>query len=189
MLGAAAATSLIGGISSALNYTPTTGKEKHLGDYLAATQGNPLNLIPELIKMNRDKNTVVSGSPGAYADGGDLPLSSNTFQVKGSPQTTDGNTYLMNQNVVKLDHNEVIDTNRNFVFSDDLKDGNKSFAMKAAKISRSVGKAEQALRNTPNDLQEQKTIEYANKELGRIAARQEAMAHSMGLRESSPTHM
>lgn len=83
VMGATAALSLGTGIASAVNYKPQVGKEKHFGDYLAASGGNPLALIPELIKMNKDKNTVVSGSPGSYYTGGPLlPMPQDTINPR-----------------------------------------------------------------------------------------------------------
>ena len=116
----------------------------------------------------------------------DDQLSSNAFQVKGNPNVTDGNAYNINGSPVKLDHNEVIDTQRNFVFSDDLKIGKKSFADMAVKPNKAIGKAEKILQSNPYDEQAKKTIEFSNRNLGTIATKQEEMATLMGLRPEQP---
>ena len=124
------------------------------------------------------------GELKGYETGGqiDQQLSSGSFQVKGNPNVTDGNAYNINGSPVKLDHNEVIDTQRNFVFSDDLKIGKKSFADMAVKPNKAIGKAEKILQSNPYDEQAKKTIEFSNRNLGTIATKQEEMATLMGLR-------
>ena len=211
-IGLTAASTLVGGIAGSLNYKPTEGPETK-GLFQRSLQaiaqnpiGGPLSIIPEVIKFNKERNTVVSGSPGSYAKGGsvkrcatggemdedanpndtDDQLSSNAFQVKGNPNVTDGNTYNINGSPVKLDHNEVIDTQRNFVFSDDLKIGKKSFADMAVKPNKAIGKAEKILQSNPYDEQAKKTIEFSNRNLGTIATIQEEMATLMGLRKEEP---
>ncbi len=117
------------------------------------------------------------------AMGGDLPLSSSSFQVKGNPQVTDGN-YYPNLNA-KLDHNEVITSTQNggnFVFSDILKEGDRSFASHAKEYEAAKGKAEKRLKANPNDEQSKSTISQTNGLLEALATRQEMLAASKGLR-------
>lgn len=117
------------------------------------------------------------------ATGGDLPLSSSSFQVKGNPQVTDGNYYP--QLNAKLDHNEVISTTANggkFVFSDILKEGDRSFAAHAKEYEAAKGKAEKRLKANPNDEQSKSTISQTNGLLEALANRQEMLAASKGLR-------
>lgn len=133
--------------------------------------------------LEKFPNKAMGGELKGYATGGqmDNQLSSDSFQVQGNPNVTDGNHY-PEQNI-NLDHNEVVDTKRNFVFSDDLKIGKKSFATMAVKPSKAIGKAEKVLQRNPYDQQAKKTIEFSNRQLGTIAATQEELATLMGLRQ------
>lgn len=138
--------------------------------------------IPAIASIfSKPDHTIVSGSPGNYATGGDVPLSSSAFQVQGNPNVTDGNTY----GDVKLDHNEVItDTAQGkFVYSDDLKHSSgKSYAMLAKKYESAKGKAEKVLQVSPYDEQAKSTISQSNRLLEQLASEQEAQATAMGLR-------
>ena len=69
LMGAQAVMKTAGAYSDAINYKPTLGAEKSAPGVLDFVK-NPLGFGAELIKFNKDKNTVVSGSPGAYATGG-----------------------------------------------------------------------------------------------------------------------
>lgn len=119
-----------------------------------------------------------------FSTGGDVQLSNNSFQVKGNPQTTDGNYYpALN---AKLDHNEVV-TNANsqpFVFSDVLKDPqtNKSFAELAKVAEKSKGKAQERLNRNPYDELSKNTLAQSEALLNRYATTQERLAASKGLR-------
>jgi len=115
-----------------------------------------------------------------YQNGGqmrDQQLSSTSFQVKGAPNVTDGNSYPeLNAN---LDHNEVVDSKAKFVFSDDLKMGKKSFAELAKPLYKKVGNLE--TRKDPISLA---TTEQLNKQIQTLAMTQEELATALGLREN-----
>lgn len=139
----------------------------------------------------KSSDKVISASPGNYQTGGDIPLSSDSFQVKGNANTVDGNKYQMGNKKVALDHNEVImdttDGNK-FVFSDSLIDPktNMSYAKLAAKHSKAKGEAEKvlAMPKTAYDEQAKSTVSQSNAVLNRLATQQEQQATMMGLRES-----
>lgn len=111
---------------------------------------------------------------------GDQQLSSSSFQVKGNPQTTDGNYYP--EYNANLDHNEVV--KNQFVFSDKLKHPatGQSFAKEAAGIESAIGKAQKTLKSNPNDKAAKNTVKLNEQRSKALAATQEAMASSMGLR-------
>lgn len=117
--------------------------------------------------------------------GGDIQLSSDSFQVKGNPQVTDGNTYP--QLNAKLDHNEVVSTTQDgnkFIFSNTLKLGKKSFAEIVKPIERAKGKAEKLLMVTPGDRISKNTVALSNKLLDDVANQQEQLAVAKGHRNS-----
>lgn len=130
-------------------------------------------------------NKHLSADRYRYASGGDVQLSSDSFQVKGNPQVTDGNTYPgLN---AKLDHNEVVSTTQDgtkFVFSDTLKLGKKSFAEIVKPIERAKGKAEKLLASTPGDRISKNTVALSNKLLDDVAAQQEQLAAAKGHRNA-----
>ena len=110
------------------------------------------------------------------ANGGDIPLSSGSFQVKGNPGTTDGNTYDYKGAPIALDHNEVVDTQKDFVFSDDITNPmtDKSFAKDAAKLQRATGKAEKAA-IMHNSAEAKNTLKYHEQARSSLASLQELM--------------
>lgn len=107
-------------------------------------------------------NKVAPFKKWQYAEfdkGGDIPLNSDAFQVKGNPQTTDANEYNMGGTPVALDHNEVV--KGNFVFSDSITNpltGNK-FSVDAKPIQKSIGKAEKKI-NLYGDLLSRNTAKH-----------------------------
>lgn len=112
-------------------------------------------------------------------DADDKQLSNNSFQVKGNPNETDGNSYPeLNAN---LDHNEVVDSKAKFVFSDDLKmpGSKRSFAQEAKPLYSKVGKLE-----TRFDPISNATKEQLNKQINNLAMTQEQLATSLGLRNN-----
>lgn len=119
----------------------------------------------------------------SFADGGqmDAPLASDSFQVKGHPNKTDGNYYP--EYNANLDHNEVVKDS--FVFSDKLKIGKDSFAKLAKIIETSTGKAEKALKINPEDTAALNTIKHNEVRSAALAAKQEQQATAMGLRDNS----
>jgi len=126
-----------------------------------------------------DKNSETVNA----STGGDLGLSSTGFQVKGNPNTTDGNHYPhLNAN---LDHNEVVSnsvTDTPFIFSDDLKVGKHSFAAMAKRLEAAKGKAEKILKSTPYDQMSKNTVMMSDKALEDLATQQEELATNMGHR-------
>lgn len=148
-------------------------------------------LISQLANVfAKSSDKVISASPGNYQSGGDIPLSSDSFQVKGNPNTVDGNKYQMGNSKVALDHNEVImDTNNGkFVFSDSLTEPNtkQTYAKLAAKYSKAKGKAEKVLAvpKTSYDEQAKSTVAQSNIVLDTLASKQEQQATNMGLRNN-----
>jgi len=111
--------------------------------------------------------------------GGDLPLSSNSFEVKGDPNKVDSEYYP--QENVKLDDGEVVtkDQSGAFVFSDTL-----GFAKLAKKPSQAIGKAEQKLKEMPYDETSKATIAHSQQILNKLAKAQEELATKLGLREN-----
>lgn len=134
----------------------------------------------QVMDAQNEKKKTVYGSPGNYATGGDMQLSSSSFQVKGNANTTDGNSYNMGNTSVKLDHNEVVKDNK-FVYSDDLTNvlSGNSFAEDAAKIEKSTGKIEK--RGYPDAISSN-TIKRNEVLLQDLAMVQEKIAALKGLR-------
>jgi len=116
-----------------------------------------------------------------YATGGDIDLSSNSFQVKGNPNVTDGNYYP--EYNANLDHNEVVKDA--FVYSNKLKVGGVSFAQHAKKIEQSTGKAEKMLKINPHDETAKNTIKMNEQKAQSLATAQETLASMKGLRNPS----
>ena len=110
----------------------------------------------------------------AYGGSLDRNLSSTTFQVQGNSQETDGNNYNYKGSPVSLDHNEVVDTQKDFVYSDIVINPltNKSFAKDAEKLQRATGKAEKQV--AMNSSSESKnTVKYHNQMKDSLAGLQE----------------
>jgi hypothetical protein len=68
-------TEIAGDYASAYNYKPQLGKEKSEKEYaqeniMAGIMKGPIGAAPSIIRMMKDKNTIVSGSPGSYKNGG-----------------------------------------------------------------------------------------------------------------------
>lgn len=115
--------------------------------------------------------------------GGALPISSDSVQIKGSPNTVDGNSFPQIQ--ANLDHNEVL--KNNFVFSNRLKDDLTSspFAKLALLIEKGTASAEKTLKTNPSDQFAKNAIRLNNQNLENVAKRQEQKAQSLGLRDNS----
>lgn len=137
-----------------------------------------LGLISGLVKKQQAekelRNTVITGTPGNFAKGGDIPLSSESFQVKGNAGTIDGNNYNYKGSPVALDHNEVVDTAEDFVYSDIITNPltNKSFAKDAEKLQRATGKAEKQVA-MHNSEEAKNTIKYHQQAKTALAGMQE----------------
>ena len=134
----------------------------------------------------KDTTAKFNGTPGTYATGGDMQLSSNSFQVQGNPNITDGNQYQMQGQQVALDHNEVVtDTPQGkFVYSDKIKDpqARKTFAKMAEKVERATGKAEKKLKVNPYDPAAKATVAQNKILMDGLAERQEFIANALGMR-------
>lgn len=113
--------------------------------------------------------------------GNDVRLSDNATQVKGSPETTDANQYIVGDTRVHLDHDEVVKGNK--VLSNKLINPltGKTFAQDAAKSERLVEKLSK--RNSPVD---RTTIKRLNNDTEKLYEFQETLATQMGLRKTQP---
>lgn len=142
-----------------------------------------LNAVGQLVKMNKNKNTVVYGSPGSYASGGDMSLNNQAFKVNAPANQTDVKYYPSMD--VKLDNNEVVDMSRKIVYSDDIKNpttGN-SFATDAAKLEYKKGLSQKKVERY-KDPYAANTIEALDR-MGRdLYSKQEVIATAMGKRNS-----
>lgn len=112
------------------------------------------------------------------AYGGDIPLSQDSFQVKGNPNTTDGNHY----GNVSLDHDEVVKDN--FVFSNKLFNPltGETFAKEANRIEKSTGKIERRTASNPHDLIASNTLKQNEMMSNQLRNIQERVATQLGLR-------
>lgn len=168
----------------AFTYKPTLGPDKNGPDWSKAIGPTGIAaMIPELIRWNKDKNTVVSGSPGSYASGGDMSLSNSAFQVQGNANVTDGNKYNYKGTKVALDDDEVVRTDKDFVFTDkdfSLLSGN-TFAEDAAVLQKSTGNAEKMITKY-GSTEAQNTIKYNERMTKDLASLQELMAAVKGKR-------
>lgn len=146
-------------------------------------------LYKTLLKNSR-KSTRESAGVDGYASGGqmgDQQLSNTSFQVKGNPNVTDGNSYPeLNAN---LDHNEVVKMDPGqapFVFSRKLKmENGKSFAEAARKLEISTGRSEKVLKTNPDDPFARATIAHNENRSNILAQAQEELATARGLRGPS----
>jgi len=142
-----------------------------------------LNAVGQLVKMNKNKNTVVYGSPGSYASGGDMSLNNQAFKVNAPANQTDVKYYPSMD--VKLDNNEVVDMSRKIVYSDDIKNpttGN-SFATDAAKLEYKKGLSQKKVERYKDPFATN-TIEALDR-MGRdLYSKQEVIATAMGKRDN-----
>lgn len=146
--------------NNALNTLQWADTERALGNYQ-----RPTNFANGGM-MDEDSNPN---------DSDDQQLSNSAFQVKGNPNVTDGNSYpSLNAN---LDHNEVVDKNAKFVFSNQLKNGKETFAKEAAELYKRIGKVENR-----KDPISQATVQQLNKQVQTLAMSQEQLAQALGLR-------
>jgi hypothetical protein len=186
-------------IGQAANSTPTYDPQAKggfdFGQALGATtaSGGPfgplgmiaggLNAVGQLVKSNKAKNTVVYGSPGQYASGGDMSLNNQAFKVNAPANQTDVKYYP--EFDVKLDNNEVVDASRKIVYSDDIKNpttGN-SFATDAAKLEYKKGLSQKKVERYKDPFASN-TIEALDR-MGRdLYSKQEVLATVMGKRNN-----
>jgi hypothetical protein len=142
-----------------------------------------LNAVGQLVKSNKAKNTVVYGSPGQYASGGDMSLNNQSFKVNAPANQTDVKYYPSMD--VKLDNNEVVDMSRKIVYSDDIKNpttGN-SFATDAAKLEYKKGLSQKKVEQYKDPFAFN-TIEALDR-MGRdLYSKQEVVATAMGKRDN-----
>ena len=136
--------------------------------------GGPITPNYQTLGDNKPIKTPFNRASGGAMD---QQLSDTSFQVKDNPNVTDGKYYSrFNAN---LDHNEVVDSEAKFVFSDDLNDPNtgKSFAQAVKPLYSRKGKLENR-----KDPISQATIGQLNKQIEDLAMTQEQLATMLGLR-------
>lgn len=173
-----------------------------------------LGLIGGMVDANQQKKLdakkIVAATPGNYntggiiqyppqmkgshrrfkvqelANGGDIDLNSQEFMVKGNPTTTDGNTYNYKGTPIKLDHNEVVNTQEDFVYSDSITNPltNNSFAKDAAFISKRKGNAEKLVKLF-NSAEAKNTMKYMDAQNKDLKTAQETIAASTGMRDNA----
>lgn len=118
--------------------------------------------------------------------GGDVPLSSTSFEVNGNPNVADSEHYKMGDTYVRLDDKEVYKEGENngFVFSNKLKDPvtNKRFSQLAKAQELGIKNAEKQVARNPYDTFSMNTVNRNNQNLADIAMRQELSAAAQGLR-------
>lgn len=168
--------SVLGAASPLLSLIPgAQGLAGPLSAFSALTSA-----LSPLFESSGDKR--VGNSPGAYADGGDISLSNQSFQVKGNPNVYDSEEYTTPNGPIKLDHNEVI--KGSFAFSNRLRNpttGN-TFAEDVAPIEKSTAKASK--RSTiANDPISNNTISANERRTESIATVQETLATLLGKRD------
>lgn len=137
--------------------------------------------LSPMFESSGDKR--IGRSPGAYADGGDLTLSNQSFQVKGNPNVYDSESYRSPKGRINLDHNEVI--KGSFAFSNRLRNpatGN-TFAEDVAPIEKSTGKASKRA-ILAHDPIANNTITQNEQRAKTIANTQELLAMLMGKRKN-----
>lgn len=119
------------------------------------------------------------------ANGGFVNLSSTAYEVEGDPSVTDSvNTDYKGMNL-KLDHDEVVDTAANFVYSNKIINplSKQSFAKDAARLEMRKGKAEKAA-DRYGDTHAANTIKHIQPQLNTLANAQELIATLKGKRPS-----
>lgn len=153
--------------------------------------GPAMGMISGLVKKQQAekelRNTVVTGTPGNFATGGTIPLSTDSFQVKGSPNTTDGNDFNYKGAPIALDHDEVVDTAEDFVYSDDIINpttGN-SFAKDASKLHKAIGKAEKQIELNGSE-EAKNTIKHSKQMGSSLASLQELLKTPMQPQTTAP---
>lgn len=167
--------SILGAASPLLSLIPGA---QALSGPLSAFSALTSALSP-MFESSGDKR--VGHSPGAYATGGDISLSKQSFQVKGNPNVYDSEEFTTPNGPIKLDHNEVI--KGSFAFSNRLRNpatGN-TFAEDVAPIEKSTAKASKRA-ILANDPISRNTITANEKRTESIANIQEALATLMGKR-------
>lgn len=119
---------------------------------------------------------------GNYQSGGNLvPLNSSDMKVVGdNPNETDG----VDIGDAMLDHNEVYDTDKEFIFSDmkSLKLGNKTPAKLTTTISKISGNSDKRLVDNPQDKISLATKNIIERMKSKIAEGQEYLATIKGYR-------
>lgn len=138
----------------------------------------------EAIKSDAMKSSLgYNPNPyGNYQSGGNLvPLNSSDMKVVGdNPNETDG----VDIGDAILDHNEVYDTDKEFIFSDmkSLKLGNKTPAKLTTTISKISGNSDKRLVDNPQDKISLATKNIIERMKSKIAEGQEYLATIKGYR-------
>lgn len=163
------------------NYAPPQGYVPQQQTYLPDSPDITMNYYRDNIDQRTRDTYLAQDGPGFSANtGGDLRLSDNSFQVKGNPNVTDGNTYMFNNQMIKLDNNEVVKDS--FVYSDNLMAmGKQTFAEVAKNIEKSTGKAQEKAKAF-GDKDALNTIKWNEQNAQQLRQSQEAIAMMQGHR-------
>ena len=105
------------------------------------------------------------------AMGGDISLNNSAFQVQGNPNIQDSEAYNYQGQNLKLDHNEVVNTTQDFVYSNKIRNPltNNTFAKDASSLERSKGKSEEKVKLYDDKISET-TMNMTNKSLDGLRA-------------------
>jgi len=158
-----------------------------VGSAASGVLGLASELIPaptsyQPLKQNQNPHGMEDG--GVYPRQGDAITSSNSFKVQYPGNKTDAKQYGPNL----FDKNEIIDTQDQFVYSDEPQYGRngKSPAKLSEKQKKAVKAAEKYLsKQNPNDVITKNTIKLAEREADKIAAIQETKKAIMQMSEKS----
>ena len=195
--GVGTAASIVGELGSQLAENSNSAFGKGVGNFLS-TPIAPLGVAKGLSAYNefnrsetndrirKDSMSNTLGyniNPyGNYQSGGNLvPLNSSDMKVVGdNPNETDG----VDIGDAMLDHNEVYDTDKEFIFSDmkSLKLGNKTPAKLTTTISKISGNSDKRLVDNPQDKISLSTKKIVERMKNKIAEGQEYLATIKGYR-------
>lgn len=195
--GVGTAASIVGELGSQLAENSNSAFGKGVGNFLS-TPIAPLGVAKGLSAYNefnrsetndRIRKDAMSNTLGYninpygnYQSGGNLvPLNSSDMKVVGdNPNETDG----VDIGDAMLDHNEVYDTDKEFIFSDmkSLKLGNKTPAKLTTTISKISGNSDKRLVDNPQDKISLSTKKIVERMKNKIAEGQEYLATIKGYR-------
>jgi len=195
--GVGTAASIVGELGSQLAENSNSAFGKGLGNFLS-TPIAPLGVAKGISAYNefnrsetndRIRKDAMSNTLGYninpygnYQSGGNLvPLNSSDMKVVGdNPNETDG----VDIGDAMLDHNEVYDTDKEFIFSDmkSLKLGNKTPAKLTTTISKISGNSDKRLVDNPQDKISLSTKKIVERMKNKIAEGQEYLATIKGYR-------
>ena len=195
--GVGTAASIVGELGSQLAENSNSAFGKGVGNFLS-TPIAPLGVAKGISAYNefnrsetndRIRKDAMSNTLGYninpygnYQSGGNLvPLNSSDMKVVGdNPNETDG----VDIGDAMLDHNEVYDTDKEFIFSDmkSLKLGNKTPAKLTTTISKISGNSDKRLVDNPQDKISLSTKKIVERMKNKIAEGQEYLATIKGYR-------